>query len=184
EFGVRLVTDTDGRQAIVAFAQSAPVISRGDSRNLVERRLDAALQRANTNARALIQQFLTSAVETGSESRAEELYEKFLLEHQDGTIDDVGDSVAFSDWFHREIRTRTEGRQCGVVTLKQWRANHPIYGHPLVGVVVKWSPSSAEAAELARLGGTPEQRGDAGGGVQPGVRGSRDFEGKGKKIRW
>ena len=185
EYGVRMVTDRDGRQAIVAFAQSAPQIKVTDSAVRKQRAVAAAKQGAEKEARVMIQEFLALAMEASTEMRSGEVYEKYLLEQRDGRVDDVSESVALTNWLKNRVRSSVDGVQVGVHPVETWQGNHPIYGHPLVGVISVWSPSSAELAAFAARGGTPEQRGAEGGGTQPDVRGSRDFEGgKKKKPKW
>ena len=84
----------------------------------------------------------------------------------------------FVDTIHEEAKRRALATIKGSSRFLDWQGNHPDHGHPIVGCVVVWSPSTAKAAADA-------QRGGAAGGVQgydakggtPGVRRSREDEG-------
>ena len=46
----------------------------------------------------------------------------------------------------RRQTAATQGSLKGSKVLKRWKQNHPVTGRPVVGMVVSWSPSSADFA--------------------------------------
>jgi hypothetical protein len=128
-FGVNMKIDSNGYPALIAYGQAAPRTNSSNS-------LNAAYNKAITNAQGLIRTFAGEIVETGSkmdasESMKELVSNKALVNNDDSyeeSISSVTDSlkINFQPPLHR------------------WRFQHPLTGHVVAGVVISWTVSGAE----------------------------------------
>ncbi|GAB4321092.1 MAG: hypothetical protein Kow0059_15620 [Candidatus Sumerlaeia bacterium] len=176
EFGVRVLVDEKGDRVMVAFGQWSPAVTAAMPRNQQEAAIKAAREQAEAQAHAALADFVNSTLifnsnERWSEvgSQVENLYRNGLREQED--FRKVIDFV--------KTVSKQHGRATlsGVLTVRDWQANHPETGHLLVGKVLMWSPTSAGEAHRIRMGHKPqEQPGAAPRAVQPATRQSRDFE--------
>ena len=178
--GVRVLVDEKGDRVLVGYGQAAPLVTSNMSEERMERVLEAAREMAYDDALANMADFLNATLVYQSQnersSEIEDYTAKFV---QDGvSYEEEGVVRNFVDTLHEQAKRRALATVRGSNRFLEWQGNHPDHGHPLVGCVVVWSPTTAKAVSDA-------QRGGAAGGAQgydakgatPGVRRSREDDG-------
>ncbi|MEY2806890.1 MAG: hypothetical protein RIR65_1307 [Planctomycetota bacterium] len=178
--GVRVLVDEKGDRVLVGYGQAAPLVATSMSEERMERVLEAAREMAYDDALANMADFLNATLVYQSQVERTAEVEDYTAKYvQDGvSYEEEGTVRNFVDTIHEQAKRRALVTIKGSSRFLDWQGNHPDHGHPIVGCVVVWSPSTAKAAADA-------QRGGAAGGVQgydakggtPGVRRSREDEG-------
>jgi len=178
--GVRVLVDEKGDRVLVGYGQAAPLVTSNMSEERMERVLEAAREMAYDDALANMADFLNATLVYQSQnersSEIEDYTAKFV---QDGvSYEEEGVVRNFVDTLHEQAKRRALATVRGSNRFLERQGTPPDHGHPLVGCVVVWSPTTAKAVSDA-------QRGGAAGGAQgydakgatPGVRRSREDDG-------
>ncbi len=178
--GVRVLVDEKGDRVLVGYGQAAPLATSNMSEERMERVLEAARELAYDDALANMADFLNATLVYQSQSERSSEIEDYTAKFvQDGvSYEEEGVVRNFVDTLHEQAKRRALATARGSNRFLEWQGNHPDHGHPLVGCVVVWSPTTAKAVSDA-------QRGGAAGGTQgydakgatPGVRRSREDDG-------
>lgn len=178
--GVRVLVDEKGERVLVGYGQAAPLATSNMSEERMERVLEAARELAYDDALANMADFLNATLVYQSQSERSSEIEDYTAKFvQDGvSYEEEGVVRNFVDTLHEQAKRRALATARGSNRFLEWQGNHPDHGHPLVGCVVVWSPTTAKAVSDA-------QRGGAAGGTQgydakgatPGVRRSREDDG-------
>jgi len=159
--GVRVLIDDDGDRALVAFGQSSPKVRASDSKLKQNAAFQAARAAAQDMADGALTDFVNSSVVLESKTMMEESSEVNQIITQD--FEEEQESINIGMAVDRLIKSRGHANLSGVVTLKQWTANHPDTGHLIFGHILMWSPTSQAAA----TGRWPTKKPVAGGRVAP-----------------
>lgn len=138
--GVRLLRDANGNPVLVAFGQAAPAITRSDSRQRINMAMSAAERNASMRADGALAEFLNVFTQI-DETTVDGITQSITGEVRGDRNVEI-DAVDFVERMNSELRQRSEFDLTGVVRVRTWRANHPDTGHPYVGVVHLWSPST------------------------------------------
>ena len=121
--------DSDGYPALIAYGQAAPRTNSSNS-------LNAAYNKAITNAQGLIRTFAGEIVETGSKMDASESMKE--LASNKALVDN-------DDSYEESISSVTDSLKINFQPpLHRWRFQHPLTGHVVAGVVISWTVSGAE----------------------------------------
>lgn len=138
--GVRLLRDGNGNPVIVAFGQAAPAITRNDSRQRINMAMSAAERNASMRADGALAEFLNVFAQI-DETTVDGIAQSITGEVRGDRSVEI-DSVNFVERMNSELRQLSEFDLSGIVRVRTWRANHPDTGHPYVGVVHLWSPTT------------------------------------------
>lgn len=149
QFGVRLVTDADGHQAVIAFGQDGPSLNVTESAALTGQKIRNSRSRAIQMAQGALAQFLNSTLNLEDETIRRQVWEKLVIRRGD-RLEIPADTAQFVNRLQKEASAFARVELSGVHVLKNWQGNHPVFGHPVVGVVLMWSPRSDELARLMR----------------------------------
>ncbi len=131
-FGIQQKINENGEYVLVSYGQAG-------ARTESSRSAQAAYDKAAMRAKAQIRQF---AGETIAASDAQNEAEE-TLEYDDGSLPDYNDASSYEQYQKSVAQKMTIN---GASTIKTWTAVHPVSGKPVYGVIVSWSPSSAEYA--------------------------------------
>ena len=127
-FGAFMVRNEKGEMSIISFSQAGMKTSSSMSEK-------AAFTSAKTKAERAIIQLRSENVEVAEKIDSFEV----TTEKTDGLID-----VYSEENIERRQTAKTEGTLQGSKVLKRWKQKHPVTGRLVVGMVVGWSPSSAD----------------------------------------
>lgn len=161
--GVRLLRDANGNPVLVSFGQAAPAITRSDSRQRINMAVTAAERRASLRADAALAEFLNTFVEATEEQIGG--VSSDIMQETRGGRDFETESMEFTNRLNSSLRQLSQLELTGIMTVRTWRANHPDTGHPYVGVVHLWSPTTeaifsdspvAEGQRVQEEGEAPE----------------------------
>lgn len=142
--GVRIMEDDAGQNVLVAFGQAAPAITKTTSNRLAQARMRAARMSAQLEAAAALTAFVNGHLEikqTGNDAELEDI--RNIME--DISIREM-ESYEIGNRMDKFIKENGRADWEGVTTIKTWTANNPRTGHPLVGHVLMWSPSTRDLA--------------------------------------
>jgi len=142
--GVRVLIDDNGDRALVAFGQSSPKILATDSTLKKNVAFQAARAIAQDMADGALTDFVNSSVVLESKALVQEYDEVNRIVQRD--FEEDQESISIGQEIDRLIKTRGHTNLSGVITLKQWTANHPETGHLIFGHILMWSPASQAAA--------------------------------------
>lgn len=139
QHGVRVLPDSEGIPIVLAFGQSSPAVTNGDSDRTIRMEVSQSRQIADAYADAAITEFLNSTVFAG---RAVDVgVADFIdVEVSQGAMVRSQGSELFTD-LNTVIRQAAQASISGVQTIRRWEANHPDTGHLYLGVVRMWTPS-------------------------------------------
>lgn len=138
--GIRLLRDGGGNPVLVSFGQAAPAITRSDSRQRINMAVTAAERRASLRADAALAEFLNTFVEATEEQISG--VSSNIMQEMRGGRDFETESMEFTNRLNSSLRQLSQLELTGIMTARTWRANHPDTGHPYVGVVHLWSPTT------------------------------------------
>lgn len=156
-FGIQQKIDENGDYVLVSFGQSG---ARNDS----SRSAQAAYDKAALQARSQIRQF---AGETVSVSEAQDQAEE-TLEYDNGALPDYTDSSSYEQ-YQKSVAAKMKIN--GIMTIKKWNSVHPVSGKPVYGVIMSWSPKTAEfAREMKKTIEATAKDGAAGRRTVPAVQ--------------
>lgn len=143
-FGVRVMTDEHGDRVLVSFGQWSPAITRLNSQFRRETEIKAARAKAMNLADGALTDFVNSTLALESESTLWQAAE--LTRILSPTPGQEEESRTIGETLNNLLKAHGKATLRGVVTLKEWTANHPETGHLLVGHILMWSPTSRDAA--------------------------------------
>jgi len=129
-FGAFMVKNEKGEMSVISFSQAGMKTSSSMSQQ-------AAFTAAQIKAERAIMQLRTENVEIAEKT------DTFTVdtEKTNGLIESYTEEN-----IERRQTAATQGSLKGSKVLKRWKQNHPVTGRPVVGMVVSWSPSSADFA--------------------------------------
>ena len=127
-FGAFMVKNEKGEMSVISFSQAGMKTSSSMSEK-------AAFTAAKTKAERAIMQLRNENVEVTEKIDSFEV----TTEKTDGLID-----VYSEENIERRQTAKTEGSLQGSKVLKRWKQKHPVTGRLVAGMVVGWSPSSAD----------------------------------------
>ena len=130
-FGAFMVKNEKGEMSVISFSQAGLKTSSSMSEK-------AAFTAAKTKAERAIMQLREENVEVAEKIDTFEV----TTEKTDGLID-----VYSEENIERRQTAQTQGSLQGTKVLKRWKQRHPVTGRQVAGVVVGWSPSSADFAK-------------------------------------
>ena len=176
-FGLRRVYDEAGYPSFVSYGQWS-YVAGGLTPRQRERKKRTAVTQAEQNARAAIAQFLNSSgqavVQTLTEERVEEFVKVFADRKEQASMTELVEKVL------EDYSAKANVKVTGLRKLADWSMPYPDKPDVmLVGVVLSWSPRSADAIERAtgRKGGQAASqpvRQSAPAGGKATLRGSKD----------
>lgn len=138
-FGVRVLVNEHGQRVVVSYGQATPA-SRLPTAKAV------AQQKAQADAVQQLRLFIGENV--ASELMKQDV--ETLQQLYDTTTGGTDVSVTQSQAFQQKVTSTANALQLeGIMTLKQWEAQHPS-GDMIVGSVVVWSSDAAAAARGLR----------------------------------
>ena len=129
-FGTFMDRDENGDMSILSYAQSG---LKSNSSNAQK----AAISTAKLKAERAIIQFRSENVEVAEKIETFEV----TTEKTDGMIDTYSEEN-----IDRRQKASASGTLQGSKVVNRWIKKHPVTGRPVAGVVVAWSPSSADFA--------------------------------------
>ena len=144
-FGVHVMTTSNGDRALVAFGQWSPAVVVTDSELKKNRLIEGARLIAWDLADAAISDFIKATMfvkqltQVGSSEMIAEL--QYRDAEQEVEAIEVGQNV------NQLIRQTGSTNLAGIAPVTRWTANHPDTGHLLVGHVLMWSPLSQDMAK-------------------------------------
>jgi len=143
-FGVRVMQDENGVRVLVSFGQWSPAITQMDSRL----RRDSAIKAARAHAMNLADGALTDVVNSTLALETDSAIWQNAEVNQviSGKNLEEVESLAIGESVRNALKQHGRATMQGVVSIKEWSANHPETGHLIVGQVLMWSPSSRDAA--------------------------------------
>lgn len=143
-FGVQQKIDENGDLVIIAYAQAAPISESSNS-------ISKSFKKAKIAGMGYIRKFAgENYATTGNLMNAES-----TTEYDDATKDYM-DKGAFDDI----VRSSSESLSIsGIQTIKKWKHKHPLTGKVVTGLVLAWSPKSADSAQSlkAKLNTKPKK---------------------------
>lgn len=142
--GVRVMTDEHGDRVLVAFGQWAPAITRLDSRFRQDTATKAARAQAMNLADGALTDFVNSTLALESDSTVWQ--DAALTRILSPGSSQEEESLTIGETLNTLLKAHGKATLQGVMTLKEWTANHPETGHLLVGHILMWSPTSRDAA--------------------------------------
>ena len=135
-FGIQQKINEKGEYVLVSYGQAG-------ARTESSRSAQAAYDKAALQARAQIRQFAGETVAVSeTQSQAEE-----TLEYDNGALPDYNDASSYEQ-YQKSVAAKMKIN--GISTIKKWNAVHPVSGKPVYGVIMSWSPSSAENARAIK----------------------------------
>jgi len=178
-FGVRVMTDENGDRTVVSFGQWSPAVTRADSSFTRDAGIKAGRAHAQALADGALSDFVNStlSLELDSSVWQDEQMDRIISPRGNEEVE----SLVIGESLKQVLKQHGKATLQGVMTLKEWTANHPETGHLLVGCVLMWSPSSRDAAIHglnARRPGSPSgqpQSYDNAIRVSPDLDKARDF---------
>ena len=130
-FGAFMVKNEKGEMSVISFSQAGLKTSSSMSEK-------AAFTAAKIKAERAIMQLREENVEVAEKIDTFEV----TTEKTDGLIDFYSEEN-----IERRQTAQTQGSLQGTKVLKRWKQRHPVTGRQVAGVVVGWSPSSADFAK-------------------------------------
>lgn len=130
-FGTFMDRDENGDMSILSYAQSGIKSSTANSQQ-------AAIRTAKLKAERAIIQFRSENVEVQEKINTFEI----TTEKADGMVDTYSEEN-----IDRRQKASANGTLQGSKVVHRWVKKHPITSRPVAGVVVSWSPSSANFAK-------------------------------------
>jgi hypothetical protein len=169
--GLRVLKDDDGNRVLLSFGQASPAVTRADSQMKQRMAVNAAERESDLRSDAYISEFLNSFVEV-EEKQLSEAAARITAEVTGSSAREF-ESTSFADSLTSLMRQTSESDMTGIVTVHNWRANHPDTGHLYVGSIKAWSPKT-NSAFTKRLQQRLEPGPDPSREVDVEVRRSRD----------
>ena len=145
QHGLRIMTDDSGNRVLVSFGQWAPKVSRHDSKMKINNAVKAAKGIAYDQALSYVTMFVNTTLALENKTKLTDSETINALSRADGTNEEQESSSvgAMLDKFVKETSNVTME---GVSQVYTWAINHPETGHPMVGTVLMWSPTTQEYA--------------------------------------
>lgn len=141
QHGIRVIPGSEGVPVILAFGQSSPAVSQGDSDRRIRMAISRSRQVAEMQADGAVAEFLNSTVFAArrlDQSASEQEYLEQLGRKMLST-----ESASFYEDLDNMIRQTAQAEVSGITTIRRWQANHPDSGHLYTGVVRMWTPSQS-----------------------------------------
>ena len=131
-FGVQQKINENGNLVLIAYGQGSIRTKSPTSKRI-------AFRKAKMAAMSLIRQFAGEAFATNSDMNNAETSEQY-----DNETSGYKDESSFQD----KIKSASDSMKIsGISVIKKWTAKHPLNGQTVCGVVVAWSPDSADRAK-------------------------------------
>jgi len=145
QHGLRIMVDDAGNRSLVAFGQDAPQISRNDSKMKIQNALKASKEASLTNATSLITTFVNTTMALNDKQKLKASQSITQLSREGG-IEEEKESAAVGKMLEQFAKETSNVTIEGISTVETWQINHPDTGHPIVGTIVMWSPSTQQMA--------------------------------------
>lgn len=141
--GLRVLKDKDGNRVLLSFGQASPAVTRADSQMKQRMAVNAADRESDLRSDAFISEFLNSFVEVDEKQLSEAAAS--ITAEVTGSSAREFESTTFANSLTSMMRQSSESEMTGIVTVHNWRANHPDTGHLYVGSIKAWSPKTNSA---------------------------------------
>jgi len=143
-YGVRIMEDETGEKVLVSFGQWAPAITKSTNSTISEARVKAARNIAQSNAIADLTNFINSTLVLESHEKLQESEDVNRI-RMAGRLEEI-ESYQIGEYSENIIKQYGSVQLQGITTIKKWSANDPNTGHPIIGHIVMWSPSTRDSA--------------------------------------
>ncbi len=169
--GVQLVRDETGQYVLLAYAQAQPRTRNGQS-------VEGAKRKARLLADGLVRQFMGELIMLSGDITKKEESTSFADE-----------SRAYKNESSFKERIQASAEQASIQGLQEahaWETLHPTTNAPVVGVVVQWKPSAAQAAVAMQALNNSTARGAKVAGAGPAAPVAPrvgEYSGQGKSSR-
>jgi hypothetical protein len=145
QHGLRIMTDDSGNRVLVSFGQWAPKITKHDSRMKINTAIKAAKGIAYDQALSYITMFVNTTLALENKTKLSDSETINALSRTDGTNEEQ-ESSSVGAMLEKFVKETSRVTIEGVSQVHSWAINHPETGHPLVGTVLMWSPTTQEYA--------------------------------------
>jgi hypothetical protein len=146
-YGVQPMVDGSGRFGLVSFGMAGPQLVRGAMDEYdVAAELEASRKSANAMADAWLAQFASMTVKMDYEEVRRKLVQKVRETRGNGRTE-IKTSTGVGKMVNEILQSEANVRLQGVQTIAQWDAQDPQTGHPYLGYVKYWSPSTSAKAQ-------------------------------------
>ncbi|WP_166253838.1 DUF6844 domain-containing protein [Marinobacter salicampi] len=146
-YGVQPMVDGQGRFGLVSFGMAGPQLVRGAMDEYdVAAELEASRKSANAMADAWLAQFASMTVKTDYEEIRRKLVQKVRETRGNGRTE-IKTSTGVGKMINEVLQSEANVRLQGVQVVGQWNAQDPVTGHPYLGYVKYWSPSTSAKAQ-------------------------------------
>jgi hypothetical protein len=139
------MTDDSGNRVLVSFGQWAPKITKHDSRMKINTAIKAAKGIAYDQALSYITMFVNTTLALENKTKLSDSETINALSRTDGTNEEQ-ESSSVGAMLEKFVKETSRVTIEGVSQVHSWAINHPETGHPLVGTVLMWSPTTQEYA--------------------------------------
>ena len=143
-YGVRIMEDETGEKVLVSFGQWAPAITKSTNSTISEARVKSARNIAQSNAIADLTNFINSTLVLESHEKLQESEDVNRI-RMAGRLEEI-ESYQIGEYSENIIKQYGSVQLQGITTIKKWSANDPNTGHPIIGHIVMWSPSTRDSA--------------------------------------
>ena len=172
--GIRLMKDEYGNETLVSFASSGVTATKGTSKLLLDKAVEAAEISAAQQASARMAEFANASL--NFEEKANALSNSSVTQetNKEGFTTDK-ESVDIGKMVQQLAKQQSSLTIKGETTIKRWRAKHPQTGHLIVGTVTTWSALTRDNTSLKPSTNTPASNGST-ENKKLNVQQSADFE--------
>ena len=156
QFGVRLIYDPEGYPVLVAFGQAGVANSGSEAMKAIK--LESARSLAKTNARNALTNLLRSSTVFKSvvSQVSNSSSEMRLIAGNDGITEEMIENVDVTNSLNEKSTTKSQiSNFAGIRELHSWSYTHPKLGHEVVGVILMWSPKTADYAKGMKSATSP-----------------------------
>lgn len=146
-YGVQPMVDGSGRFGLVSFGMAGPQLVRGAMDEYdIAAELEASRKSANAMADAWLAQFASMTVKMDYDEIRRKLVQKVRETRGNGRTE-IKTSTGVGKMVNEILQSEANVRLRGVQTIAQWDAQDPVTGHPYLGYVKYWSPSTSAKAQ-------------------------------------
>lgn len=146
-FGVQPVVDDQGRYGLMSFGTSGPQLVRGTMEEFeIAAEMEAAREEAMVMADGWLAQFASMTVQGQKDITRRKIQQKVRETRGDGSTE-LKTSEGIGRMVNNVLRSEANAKLQGIQTVGQWDAVDPATGHPYLGYVKFWSPSTSAKAQ-------------------------------------
>jgi len=146
-FGVQPVVDDQGRYGLMSFGTSGPQLVRGTMEEFeIAAEMEAAREEAMVMADGWLAQFASMTVQGQKDVTRRKIQQKVRETRGDGSTE-LKTSEGIGRMVNNVLRSEANAKLQGIQTVGQWDAVDPATGHPYLGYVKFWSPSTSAKAQ-------------------------------------